>query len=81
MNKEEIETVIGSYLGKARNISHKFGMGDYGQRNYIEQFVNSINLLPKQKTITKCKIENFNQFIDELLTIQKRINELKDSID
>lgn len=79
MKKEEIEVVIKSYLTKARSISNDFGCGNYGNNNFIQQFIDGIDRLTKPKSIIECKLENFNAFINELLEIQKRINELKDS--
>lgn len=79
MNKEEIEVLIKSYISKARSICFAFGSDNYGNNNVIQQFIDGIDRLTKPKSITECKLENFNAFINELLEIQKRINELKDS--
>ena len=79
MNKEETEILIGSYLSKARDISYKFSTGILGNENYIQQFVDGINKLVNPKPLIECKIENFNYFLEELLKIKNRINELKDS--
>lgn len=79
MNKEETEILIGSYLAKARDISYKFSTGNLGNENYIQQFVDGINKLVNHKPLIECKIENFNYFLEELLKIKNRINELKDS--
>ena len=79
MNKEETEILIGSYLAKARDISYKFSTGNLGNENYIQQFVDSINKLVNSKPLIEHNIENFNYFLEELLKIKNRINELKDS--
>lgn len=78
MKKEEIEIVIGAYLDQAKDISFKFGSGNYGNNSFIQQFVDGIQQLVAPKNLIECKTEIFNEFIIELLEIQKRINELKE---
>lgn len=79
MTKEEKKILIGSYLAKARNISYKFSSGDFRGKNYIQNFVDDISQLVDPKSLIEKKTENFNEFLDELLKIKNRINELKDS--
>ena len=79
MNKEEIEILIGSYLAKAREISFRFSNGTLGNQNYIQDFVDGMRKLVNPKPLIEYKINNFNEFLDELLEIKNRINELKDS--
>ena len=79
MNKEEIEILIGSYLAKARDISYKFSTGNLGNENYMQQLADAINKLVNHKPLIEYKIESFNYFLEELLKIKNRINELKDS--
>ena len=78
MNKEEIEILINSYLKKARDISYKFSTGNIENGNYIQQFADGINKLVNPKPLIEYKIENFNYFLEELLKIKNRINELKE---
>lgn len=78
MNKEETEILIGSYLAKARDISYKFSTGNLGNENYMQQLADSIKKLANPKLLIEHKIENFNYFLEELLKIKNRINELKD---
>ena len=80
MNKEETEILIGSYLAKARDISYKFSTGNLGNENYMQQFADAINKLVNHKPLIEHKIESFNYFLEELLKIKNRINELKDSV-
>ena len=79
MNKEELEILIGSYLAKARDISYKFSTGNLGNENYMQQFADAIKKLANPKLLIEHNIENFNYFLEELLKIKNRINELKNS--
>lgn len=79
MKKEEIEVVISSYLKEAKNISYKFSIDEFGKQNYIQQFVDNINNLVNSKPVIEYKINNFYEFLDKLLEIKNRIDELKES--